>query len=555
MPELIQNLKEHDLGFLHIIAEMWGLELHASDVNSGAAQLNSAMLDRALIDETLTQLTDNAHAALDELIQAGGRVHWAMFTRRHGAVREMGPGRRDREKPHREPESAAELLWYCGLIGRAFMDTPDGPVEFAYIPSDLFTLLPRPAGEGKPPPGRPATPLERKHPLSAGDRILDHACTLLAAIRLGYEPAELEDLQAGWQAEIEGEAGYTLSVEFLTALLTCAGLLDAYAEVQTEAAREFLEAPRAAALASLTKAWLGCHRLDELRLLPGLQAEGEWSNDPLRTRQTVIDFLSTIPDDSWWSLPAFIAGVKETQPDFQRPAGDYDSWYLRDRESGEFLRGFEHWDSVDGELLRYMLTGPLHWLGILDLAAPAKGASPSAFRTSKWGTALLKGEHPQDLPEERAKITVRSDARLSASRLAPRAARYQIARFCQWDSFDEREYRYRITPASLQRAAQRGLRVTHLLSLLRRYAEAAPPSLVRALERWADQGSEARLESVTILRLRSPELLEVLRKSKAARFLGEPLGPTVVVVKPGAGAKVLAILAEMGYLGEVGSEL
>jgi hypothetical protein len=554
MPELIQNLKEHDLGFLHIIAEMWGLELHASDVNSGAAQLNSAMLDRALIEETLTQLTDHAHAALDELIQAGGRVRWAMFTRRHGVVREMGPGRRDREKPHRKPESSAELLWYCGLIGRAFMDTPDGPVEFAYIPSDLFTLLPRPADEGQPPPGRPATPLERKHHLPVGDHILDHACTLLAAMRLGYDPAELEDLQAGWQAKIEVEAGYAHSVEFLTALLTCAGLLDAYVEVQTEAAREFLEAPRAAALASLTKAWLGCHRLDELRILPGVQAEGEWSNDPLRTRQTVIDFLSTIPDDSWWSLPAFIADVKETQPDFQRPAGDYDSWYLRDLESGEFLRGFEHWDAVDGELLRYMLTGPLHWLGVLDLASPAPGAAPSAFRTSKWAAALLKGASPDGLPAEDEKIVARSDAHLTVPRLAPRAARYQIARFCEWDPPEEREYRYRITPTSLRRAAGSGLRVPHLLTLLGRYAEAVPPSLARALERWASEGSEASLESVTILRLRSPELLEALRKSKAARFLGEPLGPTVVVVKPGAGEKVFAILAEMGYLGEISSE-
>ena len=41
-----------------------------------------------------------------------------------------------------------------------------------------------------------------------------------------------------------------------------------------------------------------------------------------------------------------------------------------------------------------------------------------------------------------------------------------------------------------------------------------------------------------------------MRKSKAARFLGEPLGPTSVVIKPGAQPKVMAALAELGLLAE-----
>ena len=75
--------------------------------------------------------------------------------------------------------------------------------------------------------------------------------------------------------------------------------------------------------------------------------------------------------------------------------------------------------------------------------------------------------------------------------------------------------------------------------------------MVNALSRWEQRGTEARLQSVLILRLGSPELLQTLRGSRAARFLGDPLGPTTVIVKPGAGEKVLEILTEMGYLGEI----
>jgi hypothetical protein len=59
---------------------------------------------------------------------------------------------------------------------------------------------------------------------------------------------------------------------------------------------------------------------------------------------------------------------------------------------------------------------------------------------------------------------------------------------------------------------------------------------------------------VLVLRLNSPQILEELRASRAARFLGDPLGPTTVIVKPGAREKVLAALLEMGYLGEISSD-
>jgi len=91
--------------------------------------------------------------------------------------------------------------------------------------------------------------------------------------------------------------------------------------------------------------------------------------------------------------------------------------------------------------------------------------------------------------------------------------------------------------------------------LLNRHSMAVPPSLLRALERWDKVGSEARMEKMVILRVASTEVLQALRQSRASRFLGEPLGPTTVAIKPGAAQKVLAALAELGYLGEIRGEL
>ena len=63
-------------------------------------------------------------------------------------------------------------------------------------------------------------------------------------------------------------------------------------------------------------------------------------------------------------------------------------------------------------------------------------------------------------------------------------------------------------------------------------------------------GTEARAETQVVLRLSKPEILEELRKSKAAKYLGEVLSPTAVVVKSGAIQKVLEALTELGLLAE-----
>ena len=74
---------------------------------------------------------------------------------------------------------------------------------------------------------------------------------------------------------------------------------------------------------------------------------------------------------------------------------------------------------------------------------------------------------------------------------------------------------------------------------------------MKALKQWEAHGTEARVESLLVLRASKPEIMEEMRKSKASKFLGEVLSPTAVIVKSGAESKVLAALAELGLLAEV----
>jgi hypothetical protein len=550
---LSECLQNQDLGYLEIVAELWGIVLESSDARLIIPQLADAMLAPQRVEQMILSLPKEARLGLDDISLSGGKLAWSLFTRRHGEVREMGAGRRDREQPHLSPVSAAEMLWYRALISRAFFDSPDGPLEYALIPEDMQSLLPAPQPVEGVYLGRPAVPAECAVSLPHTNRTLDHATTLLAALRQEFPADRLEQLAKAWQPA-GAITPYPLTRAALTALLASAGLLDSNGFPSPEAARHFLELSRDKALAQLSRAWVHSTQFNELDLLPGLSREGEWQNDPLKARYAILDFLKRVPAHTWWSLSAFVEAVHQEQPDFQRPAGDYDSWYIRHQESGQFLRGYENWDQVDGAVIRYTLLGPLHWLGILELAAPGADAPPAAFRFSAWADSLLMGAPPDGVEIEDDSFLISSDARIRVPRLVPRTARYQLARFSEWEDEQEDAYLYRLTPASLEHAREQGLRVIHLLTLLRRYALTVPPSLVKALERWQEVGSEARLERVLILRLKTPEMLHMLRASRAARFLGEPLGPTTVIVKPGAKDKVLGILTEMGYLGEADLE-
>ncbi len=535
MPDLMHTLQGHDLSFLKRVADAWGVEMNAPDAHTAIQLLNTALQERELVNELVQALPRAAQEALTALIEGEGRMSWAVFSRRFGEVRVMGAARRDRERPDLNPQSPAELLWYRALIGRAFLSITPETQESAYIPDDILSLLP-PLATAEQPLGRPATPGESASILPAGQRILEHACTFLAALRLGLPPPALE------------MSGEPLSTAAMRSLLLEARLINMEGQPDPDAVRAFLEAPRAKALTQLAAAWAQSPDFNELFLLPGLTPEGVWKNDPLQARQAVMGWLSHLPR-GWWSLSAFLAAVRERHPDFQRPAGDYDSWFIRQNESGQFLRGFAAWEQVDGALIRYIICGPLHWLGMVDLAAPAPGAPLSAFRLSAWAEALWHGQPPAGLAAEEDGIHMNSDGLVSMTAQTPRAVRYLVARFSAWLPAPQGEYRYQFTPESLERARLQGLRISHLTALLRRHAAGPlPPALLQALERWEQHGAQAHIEETTLLRVDSPEVLAALRKTRAARYLGDVISPTVVVIKTGGREAVARALVEIGYL-------
>jgi hypothetical protein len=103
----------------------------------------------------------------------------------------------------------------------------------------------------------------------------------------------------------------------------------------------------------------------------------------------------------------------------------------------------------------------------------------------------------------------------------------------------------------LQAASEQGLKPSHLETLLNKYGEAPPPSLIKALHQWDKNHGQVKIHPAMILRVEDPKILGALRDSPAERFISDPLGPTAAIIEPGAADKVASALARLGYLSDV----
>jgi len=539
MPDLQKSFLHYDHGMLNILAEKWDVELEPGTSKQMLGRLITFITRPGALQDLLNMLPDDTKTALHKLVAAGGTQLWAEFTRNHGDLRIMGSAKRDRERPDRNPVSITEQLFYCGLIAKAFLKSEGEPQEYAFIPDEIHAVLSNTPTFSNPIPGHPAVLPEKQHIMAASSALVDDACTYLAALRAGVDPQQ------------HSNALINTDTPLLSSLLKTSELIDASSMPEPNNVRKFLESTRAESLLFLVQHWQQTHTFNELRLLDHIICEGNWTNSPQPARKLLIDLLQTIPAGTWWDLNSFVEYVKKEKPDFQRPAGDYDSWFIKRTADNQYLRGFSSWDEVEGELVRYLITGPMHLLGLIDLAGENRKAA-HAFKWSVWADALLNDRLPPVREPEPGHIRLNTSGTLFIDRTAVRPIRYQMARFCEWQGIKDNSYRYRITPAMFLNAQKQGLQAGQFMALLLKHADPPlPPGILQAVQRWEKDGTAALIQPAVILRLENPEVLEKLQHSRAGRYVVEMLSPTACTIRSGGIEAIRNVLAELGYLADI----
>jgi hypothetical protein len=556
MKTLHECLQEYDTTLLRAIAERLGIDLDSNHQPAMAEAISAALLSEEFLAQVLAWLSEEERQALDSLVAGGGRMRAHRFRQRAGELRRFGPGSLAREAPWRKPTSAAEGLWYRGLIARAFAEEAGTVVEFVFIPADVLPLLPSPQEDRKP----FVVPLaDEPSKVALGDpALIDDLCSLLShiqnrAVRMEGDHLHADDSEL-LRKQFLGRDGPRL--EYLYHLARGAKLLRVEGRTLRpvrDAVRDWLHQPRAEQLWMLQDLWSKDPDWNDLWHVPGIRCEPTgWRNDPLLARETVLGLLGRCRPQAWLSVAGFVEAVQERVPDFARPNGDFESWYIRDTRTGEYLSGFEHWGRVEGALLRYFLSGPLHWLGMVSLGYAEGRKQPSAFRLAPWGVAFLglSDVSLEELPPHPARVS--PDGVVTLAREAPLHDRFQLARFADWQASGV-EYRYVITAESLGHALGEGIQVDMVERFLQRISDGSvPAAAIARMRTWAERYGHVRLQRSTILETRTPQLMVELRAHERIRnYLRQPLSPTLAVVRDSDWDPLVKELHLAGYLPEI----
>lgn len=560
MLSLQPTLLDYDPGLVEIIAHRWDVDLASLDKRDAVERLAAVMLDPARAAAEWARLNDAERGALQTLLGAPDRkMAEAQFSRIFGEIRQMGPGRREREKPHLNPISIAETLYFRGLLATGFDQGKTGMQAFVYVPPDLAAVLPAhetgfdlEAEEPPPDAWQQPSRFEPDQVRAANTGLVDNMTTLLAHLQNEPVTTEAATQVAALHAALEphwiGErhpAMTALAIHLAGSMGLVAADKGLFKPVPAHA-RHWLEDTRPAQVRALAEAWRNCTLFNDLWHTPGLRMEDTgWRNDPLLARQTVITYLEMAPPDDWWPVEELVELVHAEEPDFQRPAGDYDSWYIRDASTGTYLRGFDSWDRVDGAVLRFILADVMRWLGLMDT-----GDEGSLCRLTAYGRAFMGVAEWPDQAQESPLLTIETDGTILAPRTLNRFERFQLARITEWVAAGD-PYRYAMTAAGLQRAAQQKLQPDAIRAFLRRVTgDAVPDSMQRLLQQWEDTGAaDVWLQRSVILQTNSPEALQsIVDTPDLRRYLGAPLGPTAIIVRAGQEHDLAAALHRHGIL-------
>jgi hypothetical protein len=561
MRSLTQALQDHELIVLRVLGEWWDLDLTGSNKAVCVRELAQA-LSQLNLPQEIQFLPAEEAAAVQALVKAGGKIAVAAFARDHGEVRLMGPGALEREEPWFDPISPAEALWYRGLLYRGFDETAEGVIEFFYLPDDFMSQFPRPEkvvtpalSGGRRSPGEVAvkeptpsflTPISETIPPVAAvtDAVDDLTTLLLLAQQNGLQPGQTEGLFPYLLNPHKERLSLLLNLGTEMGLL---GMQESGLRPLATAV-SWLQKSREAQLRALAEAWSSSN-WNELGHTPGLLGEGnQWQNDPILARTALLDVLPQTAD--WYRLDELVTAVKSHDPDFQRPDGNYDTWYIRDLESGVYLNGFENWERVEGRLLRFLVQGPMVWLG---LAVAAVHQNQPVYALTDRALEWL-ADAPPESHEVSTPLIVQADATILAPLNASRLHRFQAGRISDLlPASKGKPYQFRLSPQTLARAQKQGITPERVVKFLEEASKGTPPaSLKRAITRWAEKGTEARLETAVILRTRDAAILETLRANPKTRdYLGESLGDLAVAIPVQHWEHLRAAVAQLGLLLDV----
>ncbi len=281
--------------------------------------------------------------------------------------------------------------------------------------------------------------------------------------------------------------------------------------------------------------------------------------EAVRARQMVVQRALHAQPEVWHELATFIARTKLYVPYllFPRQYGSrVDRYSIGSNPYGwdfRLRRGWlthrEGWHQVEGGFIRSVVSGPLHWLGLIEINDEGH---PNAFRLSS-DIELISSDLPIEMKEpDWGRLIVQPNFELVALAPVSEALLVSLDRFAERMRL-ERIAQYRLTRASVTRAIQVGMQASAIQEVLERAAGGdgdIPQNVRYSLVEWERQARRIELwRGMTLLEVDDESLLDALFADETMRsMMGRRLAPRLAEVATDQLAKIQELLWQRNYL-------
>ena len=512
------------------------------------------------LDSILSVLPPEATVALCALLAAGGHIPQGDFTHHFGVLRPYRPWREDSPvAPWKTPVSPTEVLFYRGLVFPINLGTRNRPQPAIVLPIEYHAAL-----SGLLPTPQPCPSLSLSPPLS----ILSDLFTWLSFLNREMvhplhgrwlPPSALRALSAwlttGNRADPLRSERQWPYLAFLHYLAERAGLVGVIggALKPTASALAWLETPQPTRWQALWDVWRA-QTQENAALWARYRLPLAIEDDPPVRFAQLCDALQPLLSGSPLAQSVLWDMLEMHAPALFRPVTAYQSWADLDPDAQAAYR-----DTLLAEI-RVLLTGPLAWFGIVQIADAGVTLTPGgaalwAREGGDWPPVspapglVARVESAPEMADPLLHLHVVAQPPEGATGLSP-VQRLHLERFAppNPDAPDE----YRLEAGNVLSAFQQGDTVEGLLELLESAAGPLPPLLVGTLYRWAETLTQVRVRQIAVLETHDPALLQELTRQRRIReLLMETLSARVVRVDAACLDALLRRLARQGIIPDV----
>lgn len=320
---------------------------------------------------------------------------------------------------------------------------------------------------------------------------------------------------------------------------------------------DWLSRSRYEQIENLYSVWLDQEEPDDKTVLADLIVHSAGLRHPWRrVKRVLINFMRILPD-GWVSFDRIVSLLQIQRPHFYRSRHAHGLWQLTERATRASIPSEKIWDNLERRVLIYLLTGPLTWMGLVDLGKDQEGRW-EGFVISPIGRAVINGDSgrmPDDTGETSTplnRIIIQSDFDVLAPAGIVLSVRNRLERIAQLVSGGHVQ-RYHISRETIAAALESGLTSGDIIQFLETNSSAPLPQNVRtSILDWIGEFGKIEIrEGMAVLAEDEYILQNILSHPATGRLVGDRIGPRAAWLDGCNCEELVNELKRIGYLPRV----